>query len=64
MKEIIKNKIEEQINLMLSKEVLTIDEINFLTNEVSRIEIEENKEEDEKKHREMMEQLVKITTTL
>lgn len=60
-KEKIEKKIEEQIQILLDKDILTIEEINSLRNELYSLDNILNKEENDKKHKELMASLLNLT---
>lgn len=62
MKEKIKEKLYETTNYILDKEVkdITIDDYNILTSELTKIELEETKEQREKDNDEMAQIMSKI----
>ncbi len=65
MKEKIKEKIDEVTNYILGKEVkdITIDDYNILNAELTKIELEETKEEREKNNNEMVQAMSKVLMT-
>lgn len=60
MKERIEEKLKENIERILSKEELLPTDVAILKEKLSEIKIEETKEEDETKRKEMLELISKI----
>ena len=55
MKEVIEKKLEENIERILAKTELLPSDVAILKEELTRIEFEENKEENDKKQKELLE---------
>lgn len=60
MKERIEEKLKENIERILSKEELLPTDVAILKEKLSEIKVEETKEEDETKRKEMLELISKI----
>ena len=60
MKERIEEKLKENIERILSKEELLPTDVAILKEKLSEIKIEETKEEDETKRKEMLELITKM----
>lgn len=60
MKEKIEEKLKENIERILSKEELLPTDVAILKEKLSEIKIEETKEEDETKRKEMLELITKM----
>lgn len=62
MKDKIKEKLDEVTNYILEKEAkdVTIDDYNILNAELTKIELEENKEERKKDNDEMIQAMTKV----
>lgn len=60
MKEKIEEKLKENIERILSKEELLPTDVAILKEKLSEIKVEETKEEDETKRKEMLELITKM----
>ena len=60
MKEKIEKKLKENIERILSKEELLPTDVAILKEKLSEIKVEETKEEDETKRKEMLELITKM----
>lgn len=60
MKERIEEKLKENIERILSKEELLPTDVAILKEKLSEIKVEETKEEDETKRKEMLELITKM----